>query len=235
MSVELDQIVPWGRTGDEYSRMFALTPADLASGILDCGGGPASFTAEATAAGHAVVAVDPIYAAPAAIIRSRFEEVADSMLSQVRATPADWVWTYHRDPDALLARRRKALERFLEDYAAGLAAKRYQVAALPSLPFGTGSFGIALCSHLLFLYSDLLDETFHVRAALELFRVAREVRIFPLLNLRRQASPHVDSVRAAVAASGGSSEILSVDYELQRGGNRMLRLFRTSDSGSVIS
>jgi hypothetical protein len=39
----LDKVVPWGRSFDEYVRMFDLTPADLGKRILGCGDGPASF------------------------------------------------------------------------------------------------------------------------------------------------------------------------------------------------
>jgi hypothetical protein len=148
------------------------------------------------------------------------------MLSQVLSTPDDWVWSYHRDPDDLLRRRREALERFLDDYPTGLAEKRYQFGELPTLPFGNGSFGLAVSSHLLFLYSDLLDEAFHVESTLELCRVAREVRLFPILTLNRHPSPHLNAVRTAVAAQGWASEILPVRYELMRGAHQMLRIFR---------
>jgi hypothetical protein len=57
----LDRVVPWGRSFDEYRRMFALTDADLTSSIVGCADGPASFNAEATARGHSVISCDPIY------------------------------------------------------------------------------------------------------------------------------------------------------------------------------
>lgn len=206
--------------------MFALTADDLLGGVLDCGGGPASFTAELAACGRRAIAVDPIYQFPGSEIRARFEATAGSVLSQVRATPDDWTWGYHRDPDDLLTNRRAALERFLADYESGLQEGRYLAGELPVLPFASGSFGLAVCSHLLFLYSDLLTEDFHVRAARELCRVAREVRIFPLLTLARKLSPHLAAVQSVLAADGWQSEVVRVDYELQRGGNQMLRLFR---------
>jgi ubiquinone/menaquinone biosynthesis C-methylase UbiE len=53
-------------------------------------------------------------------------------------------------------------------------------AALPDLPFADGSFAVALCSHLLFCYPQL-GRGFHQAALEELTRVAREVRVFPLL------------------------------------------------------
>jgi hypothetical protein len=67
--MELREIVPWGRSFDEYRRMFGLSGGDLSGRTLGCGDGPASFNAEATAAGHAVVSCDPIYAATAGDIR----------------------------------------------------------------------------------------------------------------------------------------------------------------------
>ena len=226
MAVQFDQIVPWGRLRDEYERMFALTPADLSKGVLDCGGGPASFTAELSATSHRAVSADPVYAFSGAEIQSRFEALVPSMMSQIRASPDDWVWSYHRDADHLLSNRRAALEKFLADYDQGLRDHRYITGELPSLPFASGSFGLAVCSHLLFLYTDMLSADFHVQAVRELCRVAGDVRIFPLLTLSRQLSPHLPAVQSALAADGWTTEIRAVNYELQRGGNRMLRIFR---------
>jgi hypothetical protein len=226
MAVSFDQIVPWGRSRREYELMFRLRTGDLSRGVLDCGGGPASFTAEVMASNIRAVAIDPIYAFSGSEILARFEEVVEPMISQVRATPDDWTWSHHRDPDDLCANRRAAIEKFLADYEQGLREQRYITGELPSLPFDSGSFGLAVCSHLLFLYSDLLSEDFHVRSVLELCRVADEVRIFPLLTLRREPSPHLAAVRSVLESKGLASEIVRVDYELQRGGNQMLRVFR---------
>jgi hypothetical protein len=54
----LDQVVPWGRSFEEYRRMFALTDRDLAGRVLGCADGPASFNAEATTRGSRVVFSD---------------------------------------------------------------------------------------------------------------------------------------------------------------------------------
>lgn len=226
MAVSFKQIVPWGRSRKEYELMFRLSSQDLAKGILDCGGGPASFTAELSAVGLRGLSIDPIYAYSGPEIRARFEEVVQPMLAQVRATPEDWSWSYHRDPDDLCANRRAALEIFLSDYDAGLKARRYLAGELPALPFAAGSFGLAVCSHLLFLYSDLLSADFHIQAVTELCRVAEEVRIFPLLTLARKPSPHLSAVQAALGSHGFKSEVVRVNYEFQRGGNEMLRVFR---------
>jgi hypothetical protein len=47
MAFTLDQVVPWGRSFDEYRRMFALSDDDLGLRILGCADGPASFNGEA--------------------------------------------------------------------------------------------------------------------------------------------------------------------------------------------
>jgi len=226
MATQFDQIVPWGRSYNEYRLMFSLSVQDLSGGVLDCGGGPASFTAELSTCGHRAVSVDPIYAYSGSEIRARFEAEVEPMLSQVRATPDDWTWTYHRDPDHLLVNRRAALESFLADYERGLRDARYVLGELPSLPFASGSFRLAVCSHLLFLWSALLSESLHIESLRELCRVAHEVRVFPLLTLRREPSPHLAAVRSALNADGWTSEVVGVNYELQRGGNQMLRVFR---------
>ena len=226
MSVELDQIIPWGRSRREYELMFNLTAADLRGKILGCGDGPASFNAEMTSAGFSVVSVDPIYICSGAEIAARFEATSATIIDQVRASLSKWNWDYHGDPDGLLVNRRRALNQFLADYDVGRQQGRYQIASLPELPFADGQFDLALCSHLLFLYSEHLSEEFHVQSVSELCRVAREVRIFPLLTLSHQPSPHLVPVRARLEQVGWASEIVRVNYEFQKGGNEMLRVFR---------
>lgn len=224
MSVRLDQIVPWGRSLDEYRLMFGLTHADLGRPILGCGDGPASFNAELTAGGGRVVSCDPIYVFDGEAIRQRFDACAGTIIAQVKAHPHNYVWTYHRDPDDLMRRRRAATATFLADYEAGRRRGRYVAAALPHLPFADGQFALAVCSHLLFLYSDLLALEFHLEAVDELCRVARDVRIFPLTSLDCEPSRHLDAVVAHARDSGRRAEVERVDYQLQRNGDRMLRI-----------
>jgi hypothetical protein len=69
----LDQVVPWGRSYEEYTAMFLLTGTDLAGRILGCGDGPASFNAEASRRGSAVVSCDPLYAFSTAEIEARID------------------------------------------------------------------------------------------------------------------------------------------------------------------
>jgi hypothetical protein len=231
MSMELNEIIPWGRSFEEYTRMFALADEDLAGNILGCGDGPASFNAEAAARGRRVVSCDPIYAFSAGEIERRVEECYYNVMSQVKRNVDGFVWDHFRDPDHLGACRLAAMRRFLADFEPGKQQGRYVAASLPALPFRDNEFELALVSHLLFLYSEQLDLSFHIAAFVELLRLAHEVRVFPLLNLDRQWSRHVHPVREHLERAGFVVEIVAVEYEFQRAedhsGNRMLRVRRS--------
>ena len=90
----LEQVVPWGRSFDEYRQMFALTGDDLDSRILGCGDGPANFNAEATRLGAMVISCDPIYQWTANDIRDRIAATHDEILDQTRQNIDEFVWDY---------------------------------------------------------------------------------------------------------------------------------------------
>lgn len=222
----LDDIVPWGRSFDEYRRMFALTDAELALAIVGCADGPASFNAEATRRGARVVSCDPIYRWETAQVADRIAATYDQVLEQTRRNAADFVWTAIPSVEELGRIRMDAMRVFLDDYDAGKRDGRYVEAALPALPFPDAVFDLALCSHLLFLYTQHLDEAFHLAALREMCRVAAEVRVFPLLALDGQRSAHVDPCVAGLRDAGYEVSIERVAYEFQRGGDQMLRVRR---------
>ncbi|GJL53307.1 MAG: SAM-dependent methyltransferase [Nitrospirales bacterium] len=223
MAMKLEQVVPFGRSLEEYQAMFDLSPNDLSKRILGVGDGPASFNAEMTELGHAVLSVDPLYAFTGQEIERRFYEVVDGIMEQVQGTPDDWVWTYHHSPHDLRHNRVTALQTFLADYDRGKGQGRYLIGALPELsPSVASDFDLALCSHLLFLYSAQFDAQFHEAALLNMLRVAAEVRVFPLLTLRGKRSEYVEPIMRRLQRDGYAVGIQQVDYELQRGGNEML-------------
>ena len=222
----LDQVVPWGRSFDEYRAMFALTDAELGLRIIGCGDGLASFNAEATRRGRAVVSCDPIYQYDVEQIRSRIESTYTQILEQTRQNLDEFVWTSIRSVDELGAVRMAAMNDFLADYAAGKAQARYIDAELPNLPFPDLSFDLALCSHFLFLYTTQLGEAFHQSAIREMCRVASEVRIFPLVALGSTSSPLVDPIVAWCGRQGFRVSIETVPYEFKRGANEMMRIRR---------
>lgn len=134
---------------------------------------------------------DPLYAFTASEIRERIAGTADKIIEETRRNQHEFVWTTISSPEELLSVRMEAMDIFLADYEDGKEQGRYLNAELPEVPFSDGAFDLAICSHLLFLYSTQLGEAFHRAAFTELCRVAHEVRIFPLVALGGSPSPLV--------------------------------------------
>src|SRR5262245_29732067 len=121
----LEEVVPWGRSFDEYRRMFALSDADFTGRILGCGDGPASFNAEATRRGATVVSFDPRYHYGAVEVQQRVDATYETVLEQTRRNAHEFVWDTIASVDELGRIRMAAMQAFLEDYPHGLAQGRY--------------------------------------------------------------------------------------------------------------
>jgi SAM-dependent methyltransferase len=224
----LEQVVPWGRSLDEYVWMFGLSEQDLAGRILGVGDGPASFNADMHRRGRRVTSCDPIYTLGPDQIRARIEATFETVLEQTRQHRANYIWDAIASVEELGRVRMAAMARFLADYPSGGRQGRYVASTLPNLPFANGAFDLALCSHLLFLYTEQLGRDFHVQSVLEMGRAAREVRVFPLLDLQCRPSAHVGPVVRACEAAGRRVVIEEVPYEFQRGADRMMRILPRS-------
>jgi hypothetical protein len=229
MAVKLDQVVPFGRSLDEYIQLFNLTESDLQKKILSVADGPASFNAEATAKGYHIQSVDPLYCFSAQEIQDQFYAVVDDVIEQIERSPKDWIWSYHQSPQDLRNNRERAIQLFSQDYEQGKAEGRYQLGELPNLSYTDQEYELGLCSHFLFLYSDHFNQEFHLKSIQELLRVCTEVRIFPLLTLNLDRSPYLSMVIDTLDYQGYDCQIQTVKYQLQRGGNQMLKITRKSE------
>lgn len=144
----LDQVVPWGRSFDEYRRMFDLTEDDLRRSIIGCGDGPASFNAHASRRAR-VISCDPLYRFAKLQIQERIAATFEQIIEQTRRNAHEFVWGGGiRTVDELGRVRMSAMQVFLDDYETGKAQGRYLAAELPTLPFADAEFDLALCSHL---------------------------------------------------------------------------------------
>ncbi len=143
------------------------------------------------ALGKFVISIDPLYVFRAQEIEKQFSSVVENIITQVKATPGDWVWSYHSSPEHLKENRVRVLRRFVADYEAGKVGGRYVIGELPSLDVEDNKCQLALCSHFLFLYSDQFSYEFHLASVREMLRVATEVRIFLLLTLMLKKSPYL--------------------------------------------
>ncbi|MBN7768842.1 class I SAM-dependent methyltransferase [Marinobacter daepoensis] len=220
--MELANIVPWGRSFEEYRAMFELSEQDLNKRILGCGDGPASFNAEATKRGSKVISCDPVYRFRAKEIRRRIDGVYPDIMDKMRQGKGQYIWDSLGSVEELGRVRMKAMFSFLSDFDAGYRERRYVAASLPSLPFPDAGFDLALCSHYLFLYSDHVGESVHLESMRELCRVASEVRVFPVISLDGTVSKHLSSVVTALSAEGIDVSLRPVSYRFQKGATEML-------------
>ena len=225
MNFKLENVVPWGRSLQDYVRMFNLSDRDLQKSILDCAGGPSSFNVEQYQAGNTVISCDPIYQFTREQIQNRITETYPIIIKGLKTNYHKFVWQDIKSPEDLGKTRMSAMNKFLDDFDTGLQQGRYVKKLLPNLNFSNQKFDIALCSHLLFTYSEQFSLDFHLQSILEMCRVAKDVRVFPLLeNFTGEVSTFVEPVIKSLLACGYEVKIEQVKYEFQINGNKMLSI-----------
>ncbi|GMK39632.1 hypothetical protein PCCS19_26860 [Paenibacillus sp. CCS19] len=195
---------------EEYKRMFDLPDQLEGKRILDIAGGASSFTAECNSKGIPAMAVDPRYAYAPEIVLADARAEIETSTEKLRSLAHRFDWSYYGNIDQHRAGRLESFHRFAADFSASDASERYAAGALPELPYANQSFDLVLCSHFLFLYADQFDSSFHERAVLDMIRVCRpggQVRIYPLLSLRWEPYPHMDSLLAAICSTGAAPSI----------------------------
>lgn len=220
--MELKKVVPWGRSFEEYVEIFSLTTGDLKKSILGCGDGPASFNAELTRRGGNVVSIDPTYKFTAEELQSRISQVYDEIMPQMQLNKDMYIWESIPSVEALGEIRMKAMNGFISDFEGGKESGRYFCESLPNLAFEDKQFDLALCSHYLFLYSEHVGLDQHIASIKELCRIAKEVRIYPLLSLDGEVSPHLNKVISALSEVDLTSSLVGVGYQFQKEATQML-------------
>jgi len=222
MTYKLSSVVPWGRTLDEYKKMFKLTSEEMIKKIASFGDGPASFNKESS--GN-VTSFDPIYQFSRKQISNRTNETKDIVIKQTEDNKENFIWKDIKDVNELITLRINAMNSFLDDFENGKIEGRYIPHELPTkTDFKDKHFDIGLSSHFLLLYSELGLE-FHIKAIDEMIRICKEVRIFPILDLDAKESsvlkPIIENYKPDYNVL-----IVETNYEFQKDGNKMLLIKR---------
>jgi len=114
--LDLANVVPWGRSFEEYQKMFGLSDDDLNKRILGCGDGPASFNAEATERGYQIISCDPVYQFNVEEIRRRIDEVYPEIMAKMQQGADSYIWDSLGSVEQLGKVRMAAMSRFLSDF-----------------------------------------------------------------------------------------------------------------------
>lgn len=219
------KLVLWGHHVDEYREMFALSDADFNGRLLEYGGGASAFNAELHNKGIHVVSCDPLFSLDKAALEGEVSSIFEEMLVRIRNEQDKFDFSHYGSLDDLVVYRRQGMAEFFNDYKKGKDEKRYLSTADETLSFSDFEFDFALCSHYLFAKLSNQDVDFNLRVIRELARVAKEVRIFPLIDRFGEPSPFLGPVLLGLQQAGYGMEVREVKYYLQPKGNAMLRVW----------
>lgn len=221
------KLVLWGHHLDEYREMFAVSTAQDAR-WLEFGCGASAVNAEChknPSASPKVISCDPLFDLDKATFVKRAHDLFEKMVSRIRRDEGKFDFTQYGGIDDFITYRREGMDIFFADYEQGQAEKRYLPLVDNVLPFSDFHFDFALSAHFLFADLDDQDVDFHLLAIRELARVAKEVRLFPLIDRYGQTSPFLGPVLLGLQQEGYGVEVRNVDYKLQPTGNAMLRVW----------
>jgi len=212
----------WVHCLQDYVDMFALDEQDLKRKILDYPAKISCFNAEMHAKGcDNVVSADPKYdLSPLDMVKHVgyvIQDLSESLDCYVDHLQGEG----EQEIENLLNVWNQYAQQFLADYSDGLHTRRYQMARMPSLPFEDSQFELALCPDI------LLTENGYsmVEVVSEVCRVAKEVRIFPLLDDSGEIAEELGPVMLALQQSNLGLEVKQVAYKLHKKNNAMLRIW----------
>lgn len=216
----------WVYNLNDYRQMFDLTEGDLSQSILDYPAGISSFNAEMKAMGHAVVSGDQSYGLPPDEMRELADSIYHEDEVELRAHLDRLVDQSEAGVKTMLTNWQSRKEQFLLDYAKGQSENRYQNMTMPTLSSKDHEFELALCSDLLF-QSQAREGYTPMTLLQELCRVAKEVRVFPLMDESGDVAKVLGPVMLELQSNNFGVEVRAVPYEEQKGSNAMLRVWAT--------
>lgn len=219
------KLVLWGHGVDEYREMFDLSHEDLQTRILEYGCGPSAVNVQQNKAGHEVVSCDPLFVLDKDTLASKAVMIFAEMAQEVRREQEQFDFSRCGTLDNLVAARQVGMNEFFADYVEGKSAGRYLGVTDFHLPFADFSFDYALSAHYLFADLEELTLEHHLMVIKELARVAKEVRIFPLIDRYGNTSDFLGPVLLALQQENYGVEVREVKYHLHKTGNAMLRVW----------
>lgn len=214
------KLVLWGHRPTDYQLMFDLSEDDLKKPILEFGCGPSAVN---TALPN-VTSCDPLFVLDKDTLVAKSSLIFADMLSDIEKEKDRFDFDSCGGLERLVWQRKQGMNDFLADYELGLEENRYVPATELKLPFEHFQFEFALVSHYLFGLEEQ-DVEFHVELIKELARVAKDVRVFPLIDRYGHTSDLLGPVLLKLQQENYGTEVRDVAYPYQKNGNAMLRVW----------
>lgn len=221
----MKNLVLWGHDLQDYREMFALSDHDLSGSILEYCSGPTAFNCQMRALKHDVVSYDRLFNLEWSELKEKALHKFEEMLEAVMQNEQSFHWGEYKNPQNFAKMRRKNMDAFFDDIATDPKHHRYVGFKSMPLPSNDFAFDLALCSHYLFANDPTQDKSFHLDAIVELTRVAKECRIFPLCDREGQISTLIGPLLMELNQLNLGVEVRQVPYQLQDNGNAMLRVW----------
>lgn len=225
--MENNHISIWGRTLEEYQKMFSIDNILQSTKILSIADGPSTFNLQLRNLGIQITSVDPIYDLSADNLKQAFKKSYSFNKQFFLEYPEKFNLNGIEEIEKVLTKRQSTFDTFIQDYEKNKI--NYKFGKLPKLEFASNSFDLCFCSNFLFLFDHLFDLTFHLNSITELLRTSREVRIFPLYNNIGQESKYLNSVTQYLTDNNYSWTIESNDYHIYRDGNKFLKIITLTE------
>lgn len=217
------ELLLWGLQRDEYQSLFDLTDDDLTLCLLEYDSGPNAVNASLAPTGGKMTSCDALFRldkeALKAVVHARLEE-------QSRLVSSSDTASYQlTDLKALIEKRQQGLAIFFADYNAGCMQKRYVAVKSDVLPFNDFLYDLALSTHLLFQQTDESQVPQLLQQIKELTRVAREVRIAPLMDSDGHPTPLLGPILLGLQEGQYGVEVRKVTHDVIYHHNAMIRVW----------
>lgn len=219
------KLVLWGHGAEDYREMFDLSQEEMDGSILEYGCGPSAVNSQLNQSKQSIVSCDPLFVLDKDTLSSKATMIFASMASEIKKQQEQFDFSQSGGFERLLEIRQQGMKQFFADYQQGKSDGRYQGVTDYHLPFADFAFDYALSSH--YLFADLEDQTidFHLFVIRELARVAKEVRIFPLVDKEGKTSDFLGPVLLGLQQENFGVEVREVSFHLHKSGNAMLRVW----------
>lgn len=219
------RIALWGQHLDEYQDMFALTDDDLRKSFLEYNSGVSAFNVEVRSKALSCVSCDPWYVLDKNSLREKIELNFNTRIRELQNNLDSLDVSRYGSFEQLVNYRRKGIESFFADFEDGLVSKRYLPITTDELPFPDFQFDFALIANNFFADLDYQTVEYHIAKIKELARVAKDVRIFPLVDANGTPSNLLGPIIMGLYQDNFRVEVKDVAYYLQHRGNAMLRVW----------